>query len=130
MIEILNEGNFDEKVLQSSGNVLVEFFATWCPHCQRMMPIINEVADRVQGQAVVYQVDVDKSPDLAQTYAPNGFPSFALFVNGQLAETLVGEQTEERLLALVAKGAGDSSGFPWVLTSRRFTQLFGVNGLT
>ena len=93
MIEILNEGNFDEKVLQSSGNVLVEFFATWCPHCQRMMPIINEV---------VYQVDVDKSPDLAQTYAPNGFPSFALFVNGQLAETLVGEQTEERLLALVA----------------------------
>ena len=78
MIEILNEGNFDEKVLQSSGNVLVEFFATWCPHCQRMMPIINEVADRVQGQAVVYQVDVDKSPDLAQTYAPNGFPSFAL----------------------------------------------------
>ena len=56
MIEILNEGNFDEKVLQSSGNVLVEFFATWCPHCQRMMPIINEVADRVQGQAVVYQV--------------------------------------------------------------------------
>ncbi|WP_418133436.1 thioredoxin family protein [Adlercreutzia sp.] len=33
MIEILNEGNFDEKVLQSSGNVLVEFFATWCPHC-------------------------------------------------------------------------------------------------
>ena len=77
MIEILNEGNFDEKVLQSSGNVLVEFFATWCPHCQRMMPIISDVAERVQGQAVVYQVDVDKSPDLAQTYAPNGFPSFA-----------------------------------------------------
>ena len=49
MIEILNEGNFDEKVLQSSGNVLVEFFATWCPHCQRMMPIINEVADRGPG---------------------------------------------------------------------------------
>ena len=42
MIEILNEGSFDEKVLQSSGNVLVEFFATWCPHCQRMMPIIKQ----------------------------------------------------------------------------------------
>ena len=102
MIEILNEGNFDEKVQKSSGNVLVEFFAAWCPHCQRMMPIINDVAERVQGQAVVYQVDVDRSPDLAKTYAPNGFPSFALFVNGQLAETLVGEQTEERLMELVA----------------------------
>ena len=40
---------------------------------KRMMPIINEVADRVQGQAVVYQVDVDQSPDLAKTYAPTAF---------------------------------------------------------
>ena len=102
MIEILNEGNFDEK---AACNRAATCSSSSSPpgarHCQRMMPIINEVADRVQGQAVVYQVDVDQSPDLAQTYAPNGFPSCALFVNGQLAETLAGEQTEERLLALV-----------------------------
>lgn len=73
MIEILNEGNFDEKVLKSSGNVLVEFFATWCPHCQRMMPIINDVAERVQGQAVVYQVDVDSRPTLPKLTRPTAF---------------------------------------------------------
>ena len=36
MIEILNEGNFPEKVLQAPHKVLVEFFAAWCPHCQRI----------------------------------------------------------------------------------------------
>lgn len=102
MIEILNEGNFDAKVLMSQGNVLVEFFATWCPHCQRMMPIVNDVAERAMGQASIYQVDIDQSPDLAQTYASNGVPCFVLFMNGQPVETLVGEQPEERLLELVA----------------------------
>lgn len=102
MIEILNEGNFPEKVLQSDGKVLVEFFATWCPHCQRMMPIIEEVAEKLAGEAVVYQVDIDQSPDLAQKYAPNGFPTFVLFENGRQAESLTGEQSEERLLEMAS----------------------------
>ena len=102
MIEILNEGNFPEKVLQAPGKVLVEFFATWCPHCQRMMPIVNDVADAVAGRVVVYQVDIDQSPNLASTYAPNGFPTFALFEGGSEVESLVGEQSKQRLLELVA----------------------------
>ena len=62
MIEILNEGNFPEKVLQAPHKVLVEFFAAWCPHCQRMMPIIDDVADAAAGRVAVYQVDIDQSP--------------------------------------------------------------------
>ena len=73
-VEILNGGCLTRRKLGKGGNVLVEFFATWCPHCQRMMPIINDVARRVQGQAVVYQVDIDQSPDLAKTYThPTAF---------------------------------------------------------
>ena len=73
MIEILNEGNFDEKVLQSSGNVLVEFFATWCPHCQRMMPIINEVADRVQARPWSTRLMSTSHPTLLKPTRPTAF---------------------------------------------------------
>lgn len=102
MIEILNEGNFDEKVLDNPGEVLVEFFATWCPHCQRMAPIVEDVAARLQGEVVVYQVDVDKSPDLANQYAPDGFPAFVLFDGGDVVANRVGEQPEQQLLAMAA----------------------------
>ncbi len=102
MQEVLNETDFDAKVTEASGRVLVEFFATWCPHCQRMQPILDDVAARVAGTCAVYQVDVDKSPDLATQYAPNGFPTYALFVDGTLTKTLTGEQSEATLLELAA----------------------------
>ena len=84
MEEVLNSTDFSSKVLESEGKVLVEFFATWCPHCQRMQPILDDVAAKVTGQCAVYQVDVDQSPNLASEYAPNGFPTYVLFMDGTL----------------------------------------------
>ena len=100
MQEVLTEQNFDANVLRSRGRVLVEFFATWCPHCQRMQPLVDDVAAQTTGQCKVYQVDVDQSPNLAAHYAPNGFPTFLLFVDGVLQEAITGEQPEEVLLEL------------------------------
>ncbi len=37
------------EVINSEPVVLVEFYASWCPHCQRMMPIIDDVADAAAG---------------------------------------------------------------------------------
>lgn len=102
MVEILNESNFEDKVLKSSGKVLVEFFATWCPHCRRMEPVVEEISAMLNGQAVVYQVDIDESPDLANEYAPNGFPTFVVFNDGRLSNEETGEQTLDNLLNLVA----------------------------
>ncbi len=100
MQQVLNDADFDSKVLDAPGKVLVEFFATWCPHCQRMQPILDDVAAKSAGAYAVYQVDVDKSPDLASEYAPNGFPTYVLFQDGAAVKTLTGEQSEETLLAL------------------------------
>lgn len=105
MIEILNESNFDSKVRGGKGIVLVEFFATWCPHCQRMMPIIERFADDESGRVTTYQVDVDQSPHLANEYAPNGFPTFVLFEDGRIVDDRTGEQTLSTLEAMAAQPA-------------------------
>lgn len=102
MIEILNESNFEEKVLKASGKILVEFFATWCPHCQRMAPIVDELATMIANDATVYRVDVDQSPDLADKYAPQGFPTFVVFKDGRPSREEAGEQSLDALLNLVA----------------------------
>ena len=62
--------------------------------------ILDDVAAKAAGACAVYQVDVDKSPDLAAEYAPNGFPTYVLFVDGSKMKTLTGEQTEAALLEL------------------------------
>ena len=101
MTQILNENDFSSHV-DIVGPVLVEFFATWCPHCQRMQPIVDELAAE-QANVPVYQVDVDKSPSLARAYAPNGFPTFVLFEGGAPAQTLTGEQSADTLRTLIAE---------------------------
>lgn len=101
MQPVLNNEEFAVHVSESSGKVLVEFFATWCPHCQRMQPILDDVAEQVEGECKVYQVDVDKSPELASEFAPEGFPTYVLFENGTPVTSLFGEQPEQTLLNLV-----------------------------
>ena len=47
-------------LIRSSKVVLVEFFATWCPHCQRMMPIVAQIKELLDYQAEVHQFDIDR----------------------------------------------------------------------
>ncbi len=101
MIEIINEENFESKVLDASGSILVEFFATWCPHCERMQPIVDKLAQLEQGNATVYRVDIDQSPSLASKYAPQGFPTFVVFEDGRIVNESTGETTIEKLEELI-----------------------------
>lgn len=102
MTRILNEQDFGQYVYDAQGKVLVEFFATWCLHCQKMQPLVDRLSENA-ADAKVYQVDVDQSPNLAAEYAPNGFPCFVLFVDGQKASQLLGEQSYEALVELIER---------------------------
>ena len=57
--------NYNE-IINSNKVVLVEFFASWCPHCQRMMPVVEEVKEKLGDRASVYQFDIDKYQKLTE----------------------------------------------------------------
>ena len=44
-------------IISAEPVVLVEFFATWCPHCQRMMPVVEQIKTLLEGRVPVYQFD-------------------------------------------------------------------------
>ena len=72
-----------EQLSRDNGLVLVEMYASWCPHCQRMMPIVAEVAELTAGRANIYQFDIDKFRDLASQLEVDGIPTFIIYKEGE-----------------------------------------------
>lgn len=90
-----------QEAITSTPVVLVEFFATWCPHCQRMMPVVEQIKELLEGQADVYQFDIDKYSQLASEERVDGTPTFIIYKNGQEVWRQSGEMDGNDLLAQV-----------------------------
>ena len=89
--------NYNE-IINSQPAVLVEFYASWCPHCQRMMPIVAEVKELLEGQLTVYQFDIDENQALAAEAGVNNNPAFFLYTDGKERWRHTSELSGEALL--------------------------------
>ena len=95
----IDEGDFDNQVLQSEIPVIVEFGAEWCAPCKRMEPMMEEIAMDWQGKVKLVKSDVDHSVDLTMRYNVMGVPTIILFKNGEPQERLTGAQNRKKLQA-------------------------------
>lgn len=72
-----------KELAADKGVALVEFYASWCPHCQAMMPVVEDVAALFDGRARVYQFDIDENSELADEMMVKGIPSFIIIKGGE-----------------------------------------------
>lgn len=80
-----------EKALASGSLMMVDFWATWCGPCQRLGPVIEQLAEDYEGQNVVIgKVDVDQEPGLAQRFGVMNIPTVIFFRDGKELERKVG----------------------------------------
>lgn len=89
--------NYNE-LISAKPVVLVEFFATWCPHCQRMMPVVAQVKELLEGRVPVYQVDIDKEQEIADDAGVESVPTFIIYRDGEPVWKHSGEIEGEALL--------------------------------
>lgn len=92
--------NYNE-VINSTEVVLVEFFASWCPHCQRMMPVVAQIKELLAGKVDVYQFDIDKNAELASEVGADSIPTFIIYKNGKEQWRESGEMDGQLLLSKV-----------------------------
>ena len=98
-IEVTDD-NF-QNVLASAGDkpVLIDCWATWCPPCRLLAPTIDELAEESGGRYVVGKLDTDANPRTAGRFRISSIPTLLIFRNGKLADTLVGVQPKQAIVA-------------------------------
>lgn len=99
----LRETEFNDMVLKSDRPVLVDFWASWCPPCKMMQPVIDKLAAKVGDWADVYSINIDRSPSLASLYQISGVPTFVAYAGGEVIDRKTGALTENQLIALLRK---------------------------
>jgi thioredoxin 1 len=93
---VLTDQNFQNKV--KSGTVLVDFWASWCMPCKMMVPVLNEVAEEMDGKVTIAKVDVDAQKSTAARFGIRSIPTMILFRNGQEVKRITGVKTRDYLL--------------------------------
>ena len=88
----VSDWTFQNEVLDFPGTVLVEFFAPWCGHCQKLSPVLDQLASEYAGRVKVAKLNIDANSSTPSRYGVNGVPTMLFFKGGQLVNRLVGAQ--------------------------------------
>lgn len=79
----LTDSNFDKLVLDSDDVWLVEFFAPWCGHCQRLAPEWAKAATELKGKVKLGALDATVHQSKAAQYGVQGYPTIKFFGGGK-----------------------------------------------
>ena len=96
-IQEINESNFENVVLQSDKPVLVDCWAPWCMPCLTQHPILEKVADEIQGKALITSLNTEENRDEAYRLNIHSIPTLVIFKNGEERQRFIGLQKADSL---------------------------------
>lgn len=98
----LNDMNFTDEVMKETAMpVLVDFWAPWCQPCMMLTPVIEELADELDGTVKVCKLNCDEAGEFASMMGVMSIPCLVLFVGGEEKNRLVGLHSKEEILNFI-----------------------------
>ena len=69
---------------------MVDFWAPWCSYCNKLTPLLEELAQEYDGKVKIVKLNVDENKTLAQTHSIMSLPTMLLFKDGVVVDKIVG----------------------------------------
>jgi len=92
----LNAMNWNNIILNSDMPVLVDFWAEWCGPCRIVGPIVEQLAQSLEGKVKVFKLNVDRNQEIVTKYNVQSIPSLVLFKNGKEIARTIGLSPKEK----------------------------------
>ncbi len=99
----VTDSDFEQEILKSDKPALVDFWAPWCVPCQRIAPIIEELASEYKDKVKVAKINVDESRKIATDLGVMSIPTLMLFKGGEMVDKVIGLVSKDRLKELMNK---------------------------
>lgn len=105
MTHKVTDDDFQEKVLDAEGVVVVDFWAAWCGPCIALGPVLEQVGKEVKDKASVMKLNVDENPATAQKYQIRSIPNVKVFKDGEVVKDMVGVMPKESYVQAIEEVA-------------------------
>ena len=91
-IEESQDGWMKQTTLMANKPMVVDFYATWCPPCKELAPVLDQLEKKYEGKVIFQRIDVDQSPELAQEFHIDAIPMLMFITPSGEYKAIVGNQ--------------------------------------
>lgn len=96
-IQNITDDSFEAEVKNSGETVLVDFWAEWCGPCKMIAPVLEEMAEEMDGKLKICKMNVDENSQVATQFGVMSIPTLMVFKDGQEKDRIIGYHTKDEL---------------------------------
>ncbi|XP_021759718.1 protein disulfide-isomerase-like [Chenopodium quinoa] len=104
-VKVVVADTLQDIVFNSGKNVFLEFYAPWCGHCQKLAPILDEVAVSFENDKdiVIAKLDATANDLPDDTFDVKGYPTLYFRTASGNVLSYDGDRTKEEIIDFIQK---------------------------
>ncbi|MBQ5926485.1 MAG: thioredoxin [Clostridia bacterium] len=90
MVKHVNGQELNELIQNSDKTVVCDFWAPWCGPCRMLAPVLDELSEAYQDDAIFVKVNVDENEEAAVQNSISSIPNVIAFKGGKAVANCLG----------------------------------------